>query len=294
MARKGRELELLIEKLESCTLPIGTTINSPGFINDKVTGQPREVDILVEYQLGTVPIKIIIECRDRKSIQDTQWIEQIATKANDLNVNKVIAVSSSKFSKPAIAKANHYGIEARLLEEVDTDTIAEWWKVNHLEFLQRKFLIIAAQIYCEKPELVKELLEGKNADDKFINRISDNQVFSLHDILGSNLDKINRLNQLILNGPSIRINLNFDYPDPKSHFLLRSAKGESKITLIHMVAEFRLISEQIPVSRVQNYRNTEKVISEVIEFDNVPLGENNVLQLIKNPDGSISLSARKK
>ena len=99
MTRQGRELELLIERVEKAVLPEGATIQSPWIIKDRITNQPREVDILIEYTIGTTPIRIIIECRDRTSTQDTQWIEQIQPKVGDLKANKVIAVSSSAFTE---------------------------------------------------------------------------------------------------------------------------------------------------------------------------------------------------
>ena len=44
MARKGREFELLIKRLETILFPKNAIINSPDFIFDKITKQKREVD----------------------------------------------------------------------------------------------------------------------------------------------------------------------------------------------------------------------------------------------------------
>ncbi len=294
MARQGRELELIIEKIESSSLPEGALIKSPGFIEDKITGQQREVDVLVEYELGTVQIMVIIECRDRKSSQDTQWIEQIATKVNDLNANKVIAVSSSKFTGPALKKAIHYGIETRLLEEVNANVIGDWWKVEHLQVARTSYLIKSSQIICEKPKMVVDKLKGKKVNDKFINRTIDDEVSSLNDILAGNINKIEPLNSLVPNGPSLTIQLNLNFSNSDDCYLLKSSNRESKISQINMAVEFKLIHEQKPISRVKNYRDENKVISEVIEFDDISVGENDVLQFIRNTDGSLSLSARKK
>ena len=88
-----------LKKLEKTPLPADAIINSPGFLIDKVTNQQREVDVLIEHTVGTSNIKIALECRNRQAIQDTTWIEQIHGKFGSLDVNKIIAVSTSPFSE---------------------------------------------------------------------------------------------------------------------------------------------------------------------------------------------------
>ena len=50
---------------------------------DKITNQPREVDASIRYQVGSVPILITIECRDRVAVQDSTWIEQLVQKGSN-------------------------------------------------------------------------------------------------------------------------------------------------------------------------------------------------------------------
>jgi hypothetical protein len=182
MLRQGRELELLIEKLEKTVLPKGAKITSPGFIPDRITGVLREVDILIEHKVGTSQIRIIIECRDRNSIQDVTWIEQIHTKVNDIRANKVIAVSSSEYTQPAKEKAQFYGIETRIYSEINHDIIKEWWKVEYLDLRKKQFNIVSTHIDLIGSKSLDKLIPKKKTDDKFINRITDGKAFSLNDI----------------------------------------------------------------------------------------------------------------
>ena len=85
--KKGRKFELLIQTLEKHALSKNGTIISPGHLNDKITNQLREVDILIESKIGNSNISIILECRDRKAIQDSTWIEQLYSKLKDLNAD---------------------------------------------------------------------------------------------------------------------------------------------------------------------------------------------------------------
>lgn len=71
---KWREFEKLTALIEQHLGPQGAIVRSPDYITDKITGEQREVDASVRYQVGSVPILITIECRDRTSVQDVTWI----------------------------------------------------------------------------------------------------------------------------------------------------------------------------------------------------------------------------
>ena len=119
MARKGRETELLIKKLEEIYFDKSFVVKSPDHIYDKVAECDREVDVSISGSVGTHDILIVFECRNRKTIQDMTWIEQIHSKTKDIGANKVIAVSTSGFTPRAKMKATSYGIELRMIEDID-------------------------------------------------------------------------------------------------------------------------------------------------------------------------------
>ncbi|NPE28396.1 hypothetical protein HNV12_10575 [Methanococcoides sp. SA1] len=135
MVRKGKDLEETVSLLHKILSKDEYEITSPDYIADKITGQLREVDISIKATIGSVSIIIIIECRDRKSKEDSMWIEQLVTKCKDLNVQKVIAVSSNDFTEPAKAKANHHGIETRTLNRITVEDVKSWFLCESFEFL---------------------------------------------------------------------------------------------------------------------------------------------------------------
>jgi hypothetical protein len=298
MPRKGREFELLIGKLENIVLPKGAKISSPGFIKDRITGQQREVDILIEHNVGTSNIKIVIECRDRTSTQDTQWIEQIHTKLNDINVHKAIVVSSSRFTQPAIEKAKFCNIETRTYEEITTDFIKSWWSIEQIRVISRQFTIISAIIDIDNPSmnerLNEEVFKGKTPEMEFINSTVDDQIFSLNDVFIWCAKEIDDWDSLLPDGPPTKKNFVTHFNNPGDRFEIRLHDIKTGITRITFDVELRIISKLIPVSRVSQYGDNEKVISQVVEFEGLPIAGYPALQFIRNSDGSIAACLQEK
>lgn len=83
-------------------------------IDEKIS---REIDILIEKTINGNNVRVAIECRDRNSKDDIQWVDSLIGKYLNLEVQKVIAVSNSGFSKSAQLKAAANGIELKTLEE---------------------------------------------------------------------------------------------------------------------------------------------------------------------------------
>ena len=93
--------------------------------HSKKTGAIRELDILITHRQA-VEEKILVECRDHKRKQNVQWIDELAGKAQSLNFRKVVAVSSSGFTKPAIAEAAARGIKTLHLREAEELDWRKW------------------------------------------------------------------------------------------------------------------------------------------------------------------------
>lgn len=126
MGHAGRELELLVAALEDTLGGLdGVQVESPARLRDIDTEQVREVDVAIRFTKGTHDVLIVMECRDRAAAGDVTWIEQIRTKCASVGADRIIAVSASGFTKPAIQKARRYRIEIRTMEQVDGGEIAK-------------------------------------------------------------------------------------------------------------------------------------------------------------------------
>lgn len=293
MIKKGRKFELLIETLEKYSLNDQGKIISPGFLIDKVTNQSREVDILIKSKIGTTDISIIIECRDRKSKQDVTWIEQIYTKLNDLNADKVIAVSSSGFTKPALAKAKRYGIETRTYSEIDRTIIESWWRVEHIDFISKQFNIVYFHPTLVDNDILKKLKIRKDSTSKILYDSFNNKNVSFTDLFQGVCGQIkNFWGNLVPNGSSERVRFNVDWDDEERKIYLLTEKNESKLISIEYVVDLFIVCKKIPVSKVSSYSNSENTISHVIEYEKFPLQKNSTLRILKSEDGTTNLSIR--
>ncbi|MCL4552917.1 MAG: restriction endonuclease [Candidatus Marsarchaeota archaeon] len=116
------------------------TIESPAYVKDPRTGRQREVDVLIRLQEGRREIRIAFECRRRKGVSDIMWIEQLVGKRENLGIDRVVAVSSKPFSKPAVLFAMERHIELMQLSEFYDETWKPWLlmdgftqRVHHIE-----------------------------------------------------------------------------------------------------------------------------------------------------------------
>lgn len=151
---RWREFEKLVALVEHHLGPQGAVVRSPDHIPDKVTGQPREVDASVRYQVGSVPILITIECRDRVSIEDVTWIEQLVSKRDSVGASATIAVSANGFSGPAKEKARAHGIETRVLKEVSDDAIRDWAENLQVVVVRGQFKIVWTRVQIRLGQLL--------------------------------------------------------------------------------------------------------------------------------------------
>src|SRR2546426_2688052 len=187
-AAASRQFEKLVALIESHLVPHGARVESPDHIPDRITGELREVDASVQYQVGSVPILITIECRDRTRVADVTWIEQIATKGENIGASAIVAVSSKGFSKAALEKARFLGIETRLLREVSNQAIQDWAQKMQIVRFRGQFYL--GNLYLQfrptqtnpAPELhprVKTEYGKGDAEFKFIRRNADGVMTSI-------------------------------------------------------------------------------------------------------------------
>jgi len=95
--------------------------------NDKISDpdnltQFRQIDFTVRKN----DIFTIGECRFRKQPEDVKWIEELIGRRLSLNADKVIAVSSSGFTKGAVKKAYAHGVMIRNFFEISEKELSTW------------------------------------------------------------------------------------------------------------------------------------------------------------------------
>lgn len=101
-----RLITILHERLDS-----SWNVTESKMFLDSLTGEEREVDIVLESNLGSHKIVLSIECRDQKRKADTPWVESMAKKHESLPTSKLVLWSASGFYEPAIRKAGKLNID---------------------------------------------------------------------------------------------------------------------------------------------------------------------------------------
>lgn len=88
-----------------------STVTHNEVITDRL-GQKRQFDVVVRGAFAGQPMLGVIECKDLGQKVGTPEVDAFVTKAQDINANFKILMSRRGFSKPALAKCKHYGIQA--------------------------------------------------------------------------------------------------------------------------------------------------------------------------------------
>ena len=198
-ARAGRGLELLVKGLEQLLAETPVEIRSPDYIMGRLSGQRREVDVSLRSRVGSVDVLVIIECRDRGKAQGVTWIEQLASKREDVGADKAVAVSAAGFTPGAQNLARSEQVELRSFEELSADVVFDWLHAEVVEHRSRHVDAINVSVdladretsidpaklapILESIDRLRIPQEGLAQDDKVFVHKADLTMVSIDDIL---------------------------------------------------------------------------------------------------------------
>lgn len=83
-------------------------------IPDKITKQPRQIDVWLELNIKSHKIGILIDAKFRKEKIDVKDIEEVLALANAVGANKSVLVALNGWTEPAQLKAEASGLDLRL------------------------------------------------------------------------------------------------------------------------------------------------------------------------------------
>lgn len=106
-----------------------------------LTGDQREVDIVLKYKLGQHQVIVSIECIDHKRKADSTWVESMAKKHDHLPTSKLILWSASGFYKPALITAEKLHIDtiSQNNNEIDWSIFSQVLQDSSLKLVTSKF-----------------------------------------------------------------------------------------------------------------------------------------------------------
>lgn len=135
MPNDGKSLERLVALLERALGTDRARVESRVRLPDRITGMPREHDVLVTIEQAHHKIRIALECKDHARPVTVHMVEAFHQKCQDTGVQQGAIVSASGFAKTARQKAAHYGI--RCLDIVTKDSF-NWILTPSFHFFAKR------------------------------------------------------------------------------------------------------------------------------------------------------------
>jgi predicted helicase len=135
--KDGKAFHRLVHAIESA-IAIGnanTRVETSKRIADKVTGRPREHDVVLTIAQEHHELVIALECRDHSRKIDVGAVEAFRSKCEHTGINSGIIVSARGFYKPAIQKAASYDIRCLTLDEAES---FDWCPASGVETFLRE------------------------------------------------------------------------------------------------------------------------------------------------------------
>ena len=271
--KKWKEFEEIIARLEQALHPSGFIVQSPDKLLDKVTGELREVDVSIRNSREkSQPVVLIIECRDRVAVQDVLWIEQLVTKQKDIEIPKIIAVSSSGFSSSAMKKAEFHKIETRSTKEVTLKDFAGWLGLDSLTLYEEHWWVddIEIELYgapsnTQPSEMVQlKIQEQKKYAPVFV-RVSDGVALTLDEIItvwekknGSRFSGVPR--------DGVPVGRFISQPIENDALSIDTTTGTHFIKLMNISLGLRIDVKNVPLTQLLTYSDAVRPLAEVAEW----------------------------
>lgn len=123
----GIEFEKVVTEIQSRIDPAAIVLHNQRIVDRH--GHSRQFDVEIRGKFAGQDILGVIECKDLSKKAGSPEIDAFVTKSQDINANFKIIVSRKGFTKPAIEKAKHYGIQT--LSLIPHDEVNHGFKVGN-------------------------------------------------------------------------------------------------------------------------------------------------------------------
>lgn len=142
---RWREFERLIARIHNQLYPNGVVQHNEHIVG--VSGQKRQFDVTIRCKLGPHETLTVVDCKKHKAPVDIGYIEQFRVQANDVKADMAVIVSTSGFTRGAIAQATTLNV--RLLTFEDASTF-DWknlfgkvrLKILDFNFVNQKYRLV--------------------------------------------------------------------------------------------------------------------------------------------------------
>jgi hypothetical protein len=142
MPRRSNEFQHLVFLVRR-QLAGEATVTESEILRELASGKEREVDVCLEGVVGGHPVKVCLECCDRKRPADVSWVEAMKAKHDSLPTNALLLVSRNGFTSHAKQKAAEYGLPAISFDDIEAADIPGLFA--HTSSLWRKEVTVTAE-----------------------------------------------------------------------------------------------------------------------------------------------------
>lgn len=129
MPKRSTPFQRLVFMLKHALAAENVKVQESVEFADNITGEKREVDIILEVTVAGDPVKIAIEVVEWQRPAGVPWVEAMVKKHESLPTDKLILISKSGFTKPARAKAAYYHVD--ILTHLQAEA-ADWEAATEL------------------------------------------------------------------------------------------------------------------------------------------------------------------
>lgn len=143
-----KQLEILVANIQKELAPDAEVTHNVK-VKGLVTGEPRQIDVLVRQRIGQYEMIVAIDCKDYKTAVDVKGVEEFHGLIRDIGAHKGALVCPRGFSATAKKRAKSYGID--IYSPVDTDPHKWQVKVAIPMICDFRSATIAFGITCSEP-----------------------------------------------------------------------------------------------------------------------------------------------
>ncbi len=154
MPQRTNPFQLLMTQINAALHGKKAKVEESAMVHNYNSETETEIDILITFEIGGNTYQTAIECQDRSRPAGPPWISELMAKREGCRLNKIIAIHSRGFTKPAKKLAEKYGIET-LTPEVISDID---WQSKFGPFTSLAF----QSVMCKLSNGLKFSLSGKN------------------------------------------------------------------------------------------------------------------------------------
>ena len=117
-AKDWQQLVVLVAQIQKELAP-GAVVEHNVKLKGHVTGEMRQVDVLVKQKIGQYEMLVALDCKDYKTPVDVKSVEEFHGLLTDVGAHKGALVCPKGFTRTAKKRARSYHID--LYSPVDTD-----------------------------------------------------------------------------------------------------------------------------------------------------------------------------